>query len=299
MSETKRLNKYISDSGYCSRREADDYIEDGQVLVNDGPSLTGTQVSEGDKVVVNGFEIVSYIEKVYLAFNKPPGITCTTDKKDPTNIVDYVGYRDRIFPIGRIDKDSEGLIFLTNDGDIVNQILRAGNNHEKEYVVSVDHVIDERFLRKMSEGVKIHHTTTLPCKVTRLKSNTFKIILTQGLNKQIRLMCETLGYNVINLKRTRIMDIDVKGIQTGMYRHLSKAELESILEAVAFSSKTEEASKLKGRNSTAKGKGKAQHKSNRSVRFDKMQAKKAGTYKKKKSPIRNTMKSKKKNVKNK
>ena len=294
MSETKRLNKYISDSGYCSRREADDYIESGQVLVNGSLGEMGTQVTDGDKVVVNGFEIVNYIEKVYLAFNKPPGITCTTDKKDPTNIVDYVGFRDRIFPIGRIDKDSEGLIFMTNDGDIVNQILRAGNNHEKEYVVTVDHVINERFLRKMSEGVRIHHTTTLPCKVTKLKNNVFKIILTQGLNKQIRLMCEALGYNVINLKRTRIMNVDVKGIQSGMYRHLTNAELESIQEAVAFSSKTEEASKLAGRNSTSKGKGKAQHKSNQSVRFDKMHAKKAGTFKKKKSPIRNKMKSKKK-----
>lgn len=294
MSESKRLNKYISDSGYCSRREADEYIELGQVLVNGGLGQTGTSVSDGDKVVVNGFEIVSYIEKVYLAFNKPPGITCTTDKKDPTNIVDYVGFRDRIFPIGRIDKDSEGLIFMTNDGDIVNQILRAGNNHEKEYVVTVDHVINERFLRKMSEGVRIHHTTTLPCKVQKLKPNTFKIVLTQGLNKQIRLMCEALGYNVINLKRTRIMNVDIKGIQSGTYRHLTNAELEEIMKAVAFSSKTEEASKLEGRNSTAKGKGNPQHKSNRSVRFDKMHAKKAGTYKKKKSPIRNRMKSKKK-----
>ena len=165
---------------------------------------------------------------------------------------------------------------------------------KKEYIVSVDHAINERFLRKMSEGVKIHHTTTLPCKVTKLKNNVFKIILTQGLNKQIRLMCEALGYNVINLKRTRIMNIDVKGLQTGAYRHLTNAELESILEAVENSSKTEEASKLEGRNSTAKGKGKAQHKSNRSVRYDKMQAKIGGTYKKKKSPIRNKMKSKKK-----
>jgi len=290
MENNKRINKYISDSGFCSRREADGFIDAGQVLVNNTIATSGTKVTEGDKVVVNGREIVDYIEKIYIALNKPSGITCTTDKKDSTNIVDFVGFRERIFPIGRIDKDSEGLIFLTNDGDIVNQILRAGNNHEKEYIVTVDHQITEQFLRKMATGVRIHQTTTLPCKIQRIKGASFKITLTQGLNQQIRLMCEALGYNVVNLKRTRIMNIDLKGIETGSWRHLTKSELENIKKAVESSSKTEEASKLQGRNSTAKN----QHKSNASVRFTKMQKKLAGEYKKKKSPIRNKMKSKKK-----
>lgn len=287
---SKRLNKFISDTGFCSRREADEHIEAGHVTVNGTVAKKGSRLNPGDKVHVNGREIVEYIEKIYIAFNKPSGVTCTTDTKDPTNIIDYIGFRERIFPIGRIDKNSEGLIFLTNDGDIVNQILRAGNNHEKEYMVVVNRPITEQFLRKMAAGVKIHHTTTLPCKVTRVRGNSFKIILTQGLNQQIRLMCDALGYQVVSLTRTRIMDVDVKGIETGTWRHLTKAEVADIMQAIKDSSKTEEASKLQGRHSAKK----MQNKSNPSVTFLKKQNRLAGKEAKKKSPIRNKMKSKKK-----
>ncbi len=206
----RRLNKYISDSGFCSRREADALIEDNQVTVNGVSATIGTKVEAGDVVKVGSKTIKASSKKVYIAFNKPVGITCTTDKKDSTNIIDYIGHRERIFPIGRLDKDSEGLIFLTNDGDIVNTILRAGNNHEKEYIVKVDKAFDDRFLSKMAQGVPIHDTVTLPCKITRLKKNSFRIILVQGLNRQIRLMCQHFGYTVVSLKRVRIMNVALK-----------------------------------------------------------------------------------------
>lgn len=238
----RRLNKYISDSGYCSRREADKFIESGQVKVNGETAEIGTKVDQGDRVVVKGTKIRAVNQKVYIAFNKPVGVTCTTDLKDPTNIIDYIGHKERIFPIGRLDKDSQGLIFLTNDGDIVNAILRAGNNHEKEYIVTVDKPITDAFIQKMSQGVPVHDTVTLPCKVMRARKNTFRIILVQGLNRQIRLMCQYLGYNVVTLNRVRIMTIAVNGIPEGQWRNLSEVELKTINELVQDSSNTEEAS---------------------------------------------------------
>lgn len=259
MKESVRLNKFISDSGFCSRREADQYIEDKQVKVNGKMADVGTIISPNDKVVVNGKPIVIKTEKVYIAFNKPTGITCTTDLKDPTNIIDYIGYKERIFPIGRLDKDSEGLIFLTNDGDIVNRILRAGNNHEKEYIVTVDRKITESFIKKMSQGVQIHDQITLPCKVEHVKSNKFKITLVQGLNRQIRRMCKALGYEVVELKRVRIMNVDIKGIETGVWRYISEDELEKLLKLIEKSSKTKEASRIpkaKKAKSTSKTKSK-------------------------------------------
>lgn len=245
MGDQKRLNKFIGDSGYCSRREADKLILEGKVLVNNKVCGIGTQVNLNDKVMIDGKRIVMNANKVYIAFNKPVGITCTTDLKDPHNIIDYIGHKERIFPIGRLDKDSEGLIFLTNDGDIVNAILRAGNNHEKEYIVTVDCQITDAFIKKMSQGVPVHDTVTLPCKVEKLKPNTFRIVLVQGLNRQIRLMCKFFGFNVVTLKRVRIMNVSVKGIETGSYRDLSSSELEKIFELTKNSSNTKEASKVK------------------------------------------------------
>ncbi len=285
MDISKRLNKYISDSGFSSRREADEFIENGLVKVNGKVAHTGTMIGTNDKVIVNGHLIDTKTQKIYIVFNKPIGITCTTDKKDSTNIIDYIRYPIRIFPIGRIDKDSEGLVLLTSDGDIVNRILRAGNAHEKEYHVTVDKKITEQFVKKMAAGVRIHKTITLPCKVTRLKGNGFSIVLKQGLNRQIRLMCETLGYEVLALRRTRIMDIDLKGVEVGTYRELTSTEINNILNATKDSSKTEEASKIR--------KGKQQSKKNPSVRYA-SNNKKSGKYSKKKSPIRNKMKSKRK-----
>lgn len=258
-----RLNKYIRDSGFCSRREADKYIEAGAVLVDKKLATIGTMVKAGDKVYVNSILIKPEAKKIYLAFNKPSGITSTTDSSDPTNIIDYIGYPKRIFPIGRIDKDSEGLILLTNDGDIVNRILRAGNAHSKEYIVRVKQKVTDDFIDKMSRGVRIHNTVTLPCEVKRLNNNSFSIVLLQGLNRQIRLMCEALGYEVINLKRIRVMGITIKGIEIGTYRELTSKEVEGLLKETKDSSKTEEASKLGNK------KFKAQSKKNPSVRYAK------------------------------
>ncbi|MEZ5029307.1 MAG: 23S rRNA pseudouridine(2604) synthase RluF [Ferruginibacter sp.] len=207
------LNKYISDTGFCSRREADKYIEQLRVTINGVEAMKGNRVAAGDIVLVDG-EPISKKKKVevYIALNKPKGITCTTDVKDKTNIIDFVQFKSRIFPIGRLDKRSEGLIFLTNDGDIVNKILRAGNQHEKEYIVMVDKPITIDFLQKMRNGVRILGTVTQKCFVKQEGPNLFKIILTQGLNRQIRRMCEALGYRVESLKRTRIMNITLKGL---------------------------------------------------------------------------------------
>lgn len=258
-----RLNKYIRDSGFCSRREADKYIEAGAVLVDKKLATIGTMVKAGDKVYVNSVLIQPEAKKIYIAFNKPSGITSTTDSSDPTNIIDYIGYPKRIFPIGRIDKDSEGLILLTNDGDIVNRILRVGNAHSKEYIVRVNQKVTDDFIDKMSRGVRIHNTVTLPCEVKRLNNNSFSIVLLQGLNRQIRLMCEALGYEVINLKRIRVMGITIKGIEVGTYRELTSREVEGLLKETKGSSKTEEASKLGNK------KFKAQSKKNPSVRYAK------------------------------
>ena len=234
-----RINKYLSELGYCSRRAADKLIDEGRITVNGKPVVMGLKVTPEDSIAVDGVSVNKKADKpVYIAFNKPVGIVCTTDTRlEKNNIIDYINYPTRIFPIGRLDKPSEGLIFLTNDGDIVNKILRARNHHEKEYVVTVDKPITKEFVAKMSKGVPILDTVTRPCQVTQTHKKTFKIVLTQGLNRQIRRMCEYLGYNVITLKRIRIMNVSLD-VGVGIWRHLTKKELEKINDLVAHSKKT-------------------------------------------------------------
>ena len=232
------LNKYISDSGFCSRREADRYIEECRVSINNIDAHKGNRVMEGDVVKIDGEPVKKKKTSVYLMLNKPKGVTCTTDVKDKTNIVDFVHYKTRIFPIGRLDKLSEGLIFLTNDGDIVNKILRAGNGHEKEYTVSVDKPINADFVNKMRNGVKIPGAITSKCFVKQEGDTRFRIILTQGLNRQIRRMCETLGFKVTSLKRVRIMNITISGLQPGKWRYFTPQEINALNEMLANSSKT-------------------------------------------------------------
>lgn len=236
------LNKYISNTGICSRREANAIIEANRVTINNQIAKLGNRVFPGDVVRIDNKLLQPKPEPIYLAFNKPVGIVCTTDQKEKKNIISYINYNERLFPIGRLDKPSEGLIFLTNDGDIVNKILRAGNNHEKEYVVTVDKKINDRFIKRMSNGIPILGTVTKKCKVFPIDDHSFKIILTQGLNRQIRRMCEYLGYNVTRLIRTRIMNVELSNIKIGKWRKLTKKEIEIINEMVAQSSKTEEAS---------------------------------------------------------
>ncbi|WP_434996868.1 23S rRNA pseudouridine(2604) synthase RluF [Vibrio scophthalmi] len=239
----KRLNKYISETGYCSRREADKLIDQGRVTINSQIPEMGTKVMPGDDVCIDGQPLKAKEKPVYIALNKPTGITCTTERDIPGNIVDFIGHRSRIFPIGRLDKPSDGLIFLTNDGDIVNKILRAGNNHEKEYVVRVDKPITDDFIRRMGSGVNILDTVTLPCKVTKETKFSFRIVLTQGLNRQIRRMCEALGYEVFKLRRVRIMNITLDDIPNGRWRYLSDDEINEIHAMCEGSVSTEEASK--------------------------------------------------------
>ncbi len=236
------LNKYISSTGICSRREAEKFITEGRVTINGKPTQLGNRVFEGDVVKIDGKPLKAKPKTIYIALNKPKGIVCTTDSKERKNIVKFVGHPQRLFPIGRLDKPSEGLIFLTNDGDIVNKILRAGNNHEKEYVVCVDKPINERFISRMSNGIPILGTVTKKCKVTQINDKTFKIILVQGLNRQIRRMCEYLGYNVTKLKRTRIMNVNLANLKIGEWRELTSQEMNEINRLVSSSSKTEEAS---------------------------------------------------------
>jgi 23S rRNA pseudouridine2604 synthase len=238
MKET-RINKYLSEAGYCSRRAADKLIEDGRVTINGEVPLMGTKIVEGDVVKVDGKSVFKKDEKaVYLVLNKPRGIVCTTDTRvEKDNIIDFLNYPKRIFPIGRLDKASEGLILLTNDGNIVNKILRARNNHEKEYIVQVNKPIDKDFVKKMSQGVPILDTITRPCKVEQLSRVRFKIILTQGLNRQIRRMCEYLGYHVQQLKRVRIMNIHLD-LPNGKYREMTKEEFRELNNLLADSSKT-------------------------------------------------------------
>lgn len=243
-SQAKRLNKFISETGFCSRREADRLIEQGRVTIDGNVPEMGTKVMPGDDVQVDGKPLKAKEKPIYIALNKPTGITCTTERDIPGNIVDFIGHHKRIFPIGRLDKPSDGLIFLTNDGDIVNKILRAGNNHEKEYVVRVDKAITKQFIEKMSSGVEILDTVTLPCKVSQETKFSFRITLTQGLNRQIRRMCEALGYEVFKLRRVRIMNISIDGIPNGKWRYLTDAEVAEINKMISASSKTEEASKL-------------------------------------------------------
>lgn len=242
----KSLNKYISETGFCSRREADNYIDQGRVTINDNVAIKGNRVMPGDVVLVDGEPIKKKDKTVYIALNKPVGVTCTTDVKDKTNIISFINYKSRIFPIGRLDKPSEGLIFLTNDGDIVNKILRAGNNHEKEYVVTVDKPITGDFVNKMSSGVRIMGTVTKKCFVRQEGKNRFRIILIQGLNRQIRRMCEALGYKVETLKRTRIMHITLANIPTGKWRYFTPDEIKTMEKSVASSSKTAEENQNSG-----------------------------------------------------
>lgn len=224
-----RLNKYISETGVCSRREADKWIEAGRVTCNGLSAALGTQVGAGDEVRIDG-ELIGVKKKhIYIALNKPVGITCTTEAHVKDNIIDLVGHPERIFPIGRLDKDSEGLILLTNNGDIVNQILRSENNHEKEYVVTVDRPITDLALRMMAGGVKIMGEVTKPCTVTRIDSVTFRMILTQGLNRQIRRMCSALGYKAQRLMRVRIMNIHLGHLRAGHWRRLTQPELAGLL----------------------------------------------------------------------
>ncbi|MFC4308371.1 23S rRNA pseudouridine(2604) synthase RluF [Steroidobacter flavus] len=224
-----RLNKFISETGLCSRREADARIEAGRVTINGAVATLGTQVKEGDVVCVDGKPVSGEQKHVYLALNKPVGVICTTDREIPGNITDFVNYRERIFPIGRLDKESEGLILLTNNGDIVNEILRVENAHEKEYVVTVDRPVTEIFLNGMASGVRILGTVTRPCKVTRVAPATFRIILTQGLNRQIRRMCSFFGYKVLRLQRVRIINLTLDGLKTGQWRELKDAEVRGLL----------------------------------------------------------------------
>jgi 23S rRNA pseudouridine2604 synthase len=226
-----RLNKYLAETGACSRREADQWIEAGRVTVNGAPALLGTQVDEGDDVRVDGQSLRPRPKRVYLALNKPAGIECTTDRDVPGNIVDFVGHPERIFPIGRLDKDSEGLILLTNDGDIVNTILRAENEHEKEYIVAVDRPLTPAFLAGMAAGVPILDTVTNPCRIAQVGKNTFRIVLTQGLNRQIRRMCEHFDYRVRRLQRVRIMHVHLGTLPLGKWRELTATELRGLLPA--------------------------------------------------------------------
>lgn len=240
--EAKRLNKFISETGYCSRREADRLIEEGRVTINGIVPQMGTKVTARDEVRVDGTLMGTRTEKpVYLAFNKPVGIECTTNTEIQNNIVDYINYPKRIFPIGRLDKASEGLIFITNDGDIVNKILRARNNHEKEYVVTVNRPITDRFIQRMAGGIPILDTVTRKCKVEQISKYIFRIVLTQGLNRQIRRMCEYLDYEVTALKRIRIINISLD-VPVGRYRELTPAEIKELNQLIEPSSKTEEAS---------------------------------------------------------
>ena len=234
-----RINKYLSEVGYCSRRAADKLIEQRRVTINGKVPEMGTKVGPGDEVRVNGKLITAKDDTpVYLAFHKPVGIVCTTDTRvEKDNIIDYIGYPKRIFPIGRLDKMSEGLIFMTNDGDIVNKILRARNHHEKEYIVTVNKPIDREFVRKMSNGIPILDTVTRKCYVEQMGKQKFKIILTQGLNRQIRRMCEYLGYRVTKLKRIRIMNVTLD-IPVGKWRPLTPRELKGIRRMVSQSQKT-------------------------------------------------------------
>ena len=238
----KRLNKFISETGYCSRREADKLIEQGLVLLNGVVADLGTKVSNADEIRIDGKLIRENNKKnLYLAFNKPVGIECTTNLDVHNNIVDYINYPERIFPIGRLDKGSEGLIFMTNDGDIVNKILRARNNHEKEYIVTVNRPITDRFIEKMGNGIPILDTITRECKVEQISKYVFRIILTQGLNRQIRRMCEFLDFEVTALKRTRIINISLD-VPLGRFRELTAEEIIELNQLIEPSSKTEEAS---------------------------------------------------------
>ncbi len=228
----KRLNKYIADSGYCSRREADRLIAEGRVTLDGRPGALGDRVQPGMTVAVDGRALHGEGEKVYILLNKPRGIVCTADPREPMNVVDYIGHPARIFPVGRLDKDSEGLLLLTSDGEIVNRLLRAAGGHEKEYEVEIDRPVTAEFARKMMSGVPILDTVTLPCKVRRTGERSFNIVLVQGLNRQIRRMCEALGANVTHLRRVRIMNLRLGRLQPGQWRDLTPQELAELMDSL-------------------------------------------------------------------
>ena len=223
-----RLNKYLSDAGVCSRREADRLAEKGDITVNGIPAIPGMQVSDEDEVCVRGKKVVPEGKKVYLLLNKPRGIVCTAEKREKDNVVDFLSYPVRVYPVGRLDKDSEGLLLLTNDGSIVNGLLRARNHHEKEYEVEINCPVTDDFLIKMAEGVPILDTVTRPCTIWKTSERSFSIILTQGLNRQIRRMCEALGCRVMRLKRVRILNLCLGSLKTGEYRELSEKEVKEL-----------------------------------------------------------------------
>ena len=229
--EGVRLNRWIAESGYCSRREADRLIGEGKVTLDGRRGVLGDKVLPGMKVLVEGREVRPLRRKVYIALNKPEGVVCTADPREPMNVVDYVGHPERIFPVGRLDKDSSGLLLMTNDGDIVNKILRAAGRHEKEYVVRVNRPVTAQFLNSMSRGVPILDTVTLPCRVIQEGRDVFRIILVQGLNRQIRRMCEALGYGVLSLRRERVMNISLGRLKPGHWRNLTPAELKDLMRA--------------------------------------------------------------------
>lgn len=229
--EDKRLNKYIADSGLCSRREADRLIQAGRVTLDGKPGALGDIVRPGAAVEVDGKRLSGESEKVYLALYKPRGIVCTADPREPYNVVDYLNYPKRVFPVGRLDRDSEGLLLLTSDGEIVNRLLRAAGGHEREYEVMVDRPVTAEFVRKMSEGVPILDTVTLPCRLRKTGERSFNIVLVQGLNRQIRRMCEALQYNVVSLRRIRILDIRLGKLLPGQWRELTQKELQGLRNA--------------------------------------------------------------------
>ena len=233
--DSKRLNKAISDSGYCSRRQADKFIEQGLVTINDQPASLGDRAMPNDIIKVKNITINKNEQLVYIALNKPVGITCTTDRRVEGNVVDFINHKERIFHIGRLDKPSEGLLLMTNDGDIVNKILRAGNQHEKEYLVKVDRRITDSFIKRMQSGVPILDTVTKKCKVEKIGRFVFKITLIQGLNRQIRRMCEHLGYEVETLKRERIMNIELGKLPIGKWRYLTEKELKDLKQSLGDS----------------------------------------------------------------
>jgi len=228
------LNKYVSSKGLCSRRVADTWIEAGRIKINGKIAIKGNRVYPGDKVTIDGKKLVQKVEPIYIMLNKPPGITSTTDRADKSNMIDFLKFKERIFPIGRLDKNSTGLILLTNNGDIVNKILRKENRHEKEYIVTVDRPITPHFMRTMSGRIPMLGTKTLPSKVIKVKPNVFKIILHQGLNRQIRRMCEYCDYNVLALKRVRIMHLKLGNLKPGKWRPLTNKELEILLKDIGY-----------------------------------------------------------------
>lgn len=236
MDKEIRINKYLSEAGYCSRRAADELVAAGLVKIGHRVARPGDKVADGQKVTVNDRPVLHEKRLVYIAYHKPEGIVCTTDKEVESNIIDALGYPERVFPIGRLDRNSTGLIFLTNDGDIVNKILRAGNNHEKEYIVTVDKPIDEYFINTMSSGVPILGTVTRRCRITPVNNRTFKVVLTQGLNRQIRRMCEYLGYEVVRLHRVRIMNIHIGTLKSGCWREMTVKEIAEINRRISDSS---------------------------------------------------------------